>query len=231
MTPTLSDRLSLEALMDAPTTAHPQFSFDEKLRRYRYKDSGKFVPKAAFEKLTTDHILRKKAELRVIGERFADKGGFVKFQKDGWATIKTTFTQQYLLGRGGLGRMEASDYATLKKELRYQGKMWRGFAVDIHKGGMTRAQMQMRIAMYGEASKVAFFDGEEAAARAAGMTEELNVLGIAENCPECIERTGQGWRLIGTLGRITKGTSCRIYCYCTRQYRKGRKPREKGNAK
>ena len=226
MTTTLSDHLSLEALMDAPTTEHPMFLYSEKTRQYRYKDSGKFVPKAAFEKLTQDHISQKKAELRAIGERFADKGGFVGFQKDGWATIKITFTQQYLLGRGGIGRMEASDYATLKKELRYQGKMWRGFAVDIKAGGVSRAQLQMRLAMYGEASKVAFFDGEEAAARAGGMTEELNVMAPVENCPECIDRTAQGWKPIGTLGRITKNTSCRIYCHCTRQYRKGRKRKD-----
>ena len=227
MLPTLSDRLHLAALMDAPNTEHPEFVWNPKSRRYQYKrvegrKGGGFVAKAAFEKLTQDHISRKKAELRVIGEKFADKGGFVQFQKQGWATIKTTFTQQYLLGRGGLGRMEASDYATLKKELRYQGKMWRGFALDIKAGGMSRAQLQQRLAMYGEASKVAFFDGEEAAAIAAGMTEELNVMAPVENCPECIDRTNQGWKPIGTLGRITKGTSCRIYCHCTRQYRKGR---------
>jgi hypothetical protein len=226
MTLTLSDRQHLEALMDAPTTAHPEFVWNTKARRYKYKKGGTFVPKAAFEKLTTDHISRKKAELRAIGEKFADKGGFVQFQKDGWATIKTTFTQQYLLGRGGLGRMEASDYATLKKELRYQGKMWRGFAVDIKTGGMTRAQMQQRLAMYGEASKVSFFDGQTAAAISAGFTEESNVLGDAEHCPDCIALTAKGRQPIGTMPRPTKGRRCRIYCHCTMKFWKGRKRKD-----
>lgn len=219
----LSDRPHLEALMDAPTTEHPQFRFDPRAQRYRYRDSGKFVPAAAFEKLTTDHISRKKAELRSLGEKFADKGGFVQFQKDGFKTIKTTFTQQYLLGRGGVGRMQEADYATLKKELRYQGKMWRGFMVDIKKGGMSRAQLQMRLAMYGEASKVAFFDGQLAAAIAAGMTEEHNRLDIVENCDDCIALTAKGWQPIGTMPRPTKQRRCRIYCHCTMDYRKGRK--------
>ena len=228
MPTTLSDRLHLAALMDAPNTEHPEFVWNPKSRRYQYKrvegrKGGGFVAKAAFEKLTQDHISRKKAELRVIGEKFADKGGFVQFQKQGWATIKTTFTQQYLLGRGGLGRMEVSDYATIKKELRYQGKMWRGFALDIKAGGMSRAQLQQRLAMYGEASKVAFFDGQSAAAFAAGMREERNVLGVAEHCPDCIELTNKGWQPFGILPRPTKQRRCRIYCYCTMEYRKGLK--------
>lgn len=226
MPQTLSDRQHLSALMDAPTTEHPEFKWNAKSQRYQYRQGGKFVPKAAFEKLTIDHITQKKAELRAIGERFADKGGFVQFQKDGFKAIKTTFTQQYLLGRGGLGRMEDSDYATLKKELRYQGKMWRVFAVDIKKGGMTRAQMQMRLAMYGEASKVAYFDGQAAAAKAAGMTEERNVLGDAEHCPSCLAFTAQGWKPFGTFPKPTKQRQCRIYCYCTMEYRKGRKRKD-----
>jgi hypothetical protein len=224
MSQTLSDTLTLAALMDAPQSGHPLFSFDARLQRYRYKDSGKFVPKAAFEKLTNDHILRKKSDLRKIGDRFADKGGFIAFQKDGWKTIKTTFAQQYILGRGGVGKMADSDYATLKKELRYQSKMWRGFAVDIKAGNVSPAQMQMRLGMYGEASKVAFFDGQTAAAIAAGMTEELNVMNYAlENCEGCIERTNRGWQPIGTLGRITKGTPCMVHCGCGRKTRKGKK--------
>jgi hypothetical protein len=217
----LSDTLALEALMDAPTSEHPLFQWNPKARRYQYKESGKFVPVAAFQKLTTDHIARKKSDLRKIGEKFAEKGGFVAFQKDGWQTIKTTFTQQYLLGRGGAGRMQDSDYATLKKELRYQGKMWKGFATDIKAGTVSPAQLQQRIAMYGEASKVAYWDGWTAAAIAGGMTEERNILGIAENCPGCIERTNMGWQPFGVMGRITKDTPCRIYCYCGRECREG----------
>ncbi len=210
--------------MDAPQSGHPEFTYDARLQRYRYKDSGKFVPKAAFEKLTNDHILRKKAELRKIGDRFTEKGSFIAFQKDGWKTIKTTFAQQYILGRGGVGKMADSDYATLKKELRYQSKMWRGFAVDIKAGNVSPAQMQMRLGMYGEASKVAFFDGQLAAAIAAGMTEELNVMNPGlENCEGCIERTNRGWQPIGTLGRITKGTPCMVHCGCGRKTRKRKK--------
>jgi ADP-ribosyltransferase exoenzyme len=224
MPQTLSDTLTLSALMDAPQSGHPGFTFDAKVQRYRYKDSGKFVPKAAFEKLTTDHILRKKAELRKIGDRFTEKGSFIAFQKDGWKTVKTTFAQQYILGRGGVGKMADSDYATLKKELRYQSKVWRGFAVDIKAGNVSPAQMQMRLGMYGEASKVAFFDGQTAAAISAGMTEELNVMNPSlENCEGCIERTNRGWQSIGTLGRITKGTPCMVHCGCGRKTRKGKK--------
>lgn len=227
MTLTLSDRPHLAALMDAPATGHPEFIWDAKVRRYRYKTSGKFVPKAAFEELTKGHILRKKAELRAIGEKFADKGGFVQFQKAGWSTIKTTFTQQYLLGRGGIGQMEDSDYATLKKELRYQAKMWKGFAQDIKAGGMTRAQLQMRLAMYGEASKVAFFDGQLAAAKASGLGEEKNVLHPAEHCEDCLALAAKGWQPIGAMPRPTKQRQCRIYCHCTMEYRKGRAKRAK----
>jgi hypothetical protein len=224
MPQTLSDTLTLAALMDAPQSGHPLFTYDAKAQKYFYKGSKKPVSKAAFEKLTNDHILRKKAELRKIGDRFTEKGGFVFFQKDGWKTVKTTFAQQYILGRGGVGKMADSDYATLKKELRYQSKMWRGFAVDIKAGNVSSAQMQMRLGMYGEASKVAFFDGQTAAAIAAGMTEELNVMNSAlENCEGCIERTNRGWQPIGTLGRITKGTPCMVHCGCGRKTRKGKK--------
>jgi hypothetical protein len=224
MPQTLSDTLTLAALMDAPQSGHPLFTYDAKAQKYFYKGSKKPVSKAAFEKLTNDHILRKKADLRKIGDRFTEKGSFVAFQKDGWKTIKTTFAQQYILGRGGVGKMADSDYATLKKELRYQSKMWRGFAVDIKAGNVSSAQMQMRLGMYGEASKVAFFDGQTAAAIAAGMTEELNVMNSAlENCEGCIERTNRGWQPIGTLGRITKGTPCMVHCGCGRKTRKGKK--------
>jgi hypothetical protein len=227
MPQTLSDTLPLAALMDAPQSGHPLFTFDARLQKYRYRDSGKFVPKAAFEKLTHDHILRKKSELRKIGDRFTEKGGFVAFQKDGWKTVKTTFAQQYILGRGGVGKMADSDYATLKKELRYQSKMWRGFAVDIKAGNVSPAQRQMRLGMYGEASKVAFFDGQTAAAISGGMTEELNVINSAlENCEGCIERTNRGWQSIGALGRITKDTPCMVHCGCSRSYRKGRKRKD-----
>jgi hypothetical protein len=215
MTAILSDSLPH---YDRPATEHPEFYYSPKTGRYHYRDTGKFVSVSAREALTRGHINQTRENLRSSADRL-NQVSYTRWQKETFTSIKIAHTQSYMLERGGIHQMEAGDYATLKREMRFQRDRFQRLSGQILNGEISEAALRNRLTAYGEAVKVSGENGALAAAIARGMTEERNILGKAEHCPDCVKYAGMGWQPIGTLPRPTKERQCMYNCQCRMEVR------------
>jgi hypothetical protein len=203
---------------DRSASDHPEFYYSPKTGRYHYRDTGKFVSQSAREALTRGHINQTRENLRGAADRI-NEVSFKRWQKETFTSIKIAHTQSYLLERGGIHQMEKSDYATLTREMRFQRDRFKRFSQQILDGTLSDAAIRNRLTAYGEAVKVSGENGALAAAVARGMTEERNILGKAEHCPDCVKYTNMGWQPIGTLPRPTKDRQCMYNCQCRMEVR------------
>jgi hypothetical protein len=223
----LSDRLPH---YDRSAADHPEFYYNEKSRRYHYRDKGGFVSAEARENLTRAHIDRTREKLQNQTDRL-NKISFTRWQKETFGQVKIAHTQSYMLGRGGIHKMEPQDYAVLTKEMRFQRDRFKLFAKQILDGKLSESAIRYRLTAYGEATKASHEDGLLGAAIAAGLDQERNVLGVAEHCPDCVKFTEMDWVKAGTLPRPTKKRRCMFNCRCRIEFRKSkartdRDPRE-----
>jgi hypothetical protein len=135
-------------------------------------------------------------------------------------TLKTLHVQEYLLGVGGQGAIKKEDYLEIGRELKVQYQYLRNFAVELTQGKMTPAEALNRASMYGDAAKVSYFRGERTAAKNAGLTYGMRILGIAEHCTSCPAIAARGIVPIDELVMPTKECECMYRCKCRIKYLK-----------
>jgi hypothetical protein len=198
---------------DRSASDHPEFYYNDKTGRYHYRDTNKFISNAARDNLTRGHINQTRETLRNQSDRL-NKISFQRWQKETFTQVKIAHTQSYMLGRGGIHKMQPQDYAALTKEMRFQRDRFKLFSGQILDGKLSDAAIRHRLTAYGEATKVSYENGLLAAAIARGATRERNVLGRAEHCIDCVKYARMGWQPIGTLPRPTKGRRCMYNCQC-----------------
>jgi hypothetical protein len=114
--------------------------------------------------------------------------------------------------------MTQSDYGKLGATLRFQYRKLREFAEQIKAGLLTDKEILARAALYANSARTSYYDGLDRAKQAAGYTEEMRVLGLAEHCDDCPPLAGF-WAPIGSLPRIG-ATQCITNCKCTKVYRR-----------
>ena len=138
--------------------------------------------------------------------------------------IKEEYIRQYLLGRGGLPQMTATDWGSIGGMLneQYHPYLQRFYG---QLGELTEAQIAARARMYVWSSREGFERGKRRAAMVADFIEMYWGLhpGI-EHCEGCIEFNQMGWQLIAAdpYDGCFPGsgcTPCLTSCYCTILYR------------
>jgi hypothetical protein len=208
----LSDSLPLH--LDSP-----DFVFDPKLGRYRYSDSGRFVPREAMLNLQRGYVETIKADLQTLGGLVADgKISLSTWQQTTAQAIKTLHLNQAILGRGGVDRMQSSDYLAVGRELKSQYKYLRQFAVDLTQGTMTRAQFEARINLYANSSNISYATAEQQNAQEQGNQYMQRHLHASESCPDCIEYASRGVVEIGSVPLPKQNCQCGANCRCTVEY-------------
>jgi len=133
--------------------------------------------------------------------------------------VKGAFYDQYALARGGRGKMGPADRGRVGAMVKEQYGYLRGFAEDVAAGKLTAAQIAARAKLYMAGSTQAYersaaydhglTDGYELPAypgdgstvcrvncRCHWQIRELKnrweatwTLGVAEHCPDCVERS------------------------------------------
>jgi hypothetical protein len=202
-------------------TDNPEYQYDPKLRRYRSKATGKFLRKEAIAFLTQGHIENVKSDLKTVSQLLIDEKINLKtWQTTTAETLKVLHVQEYLLGIGGQGAIKKEDYLEIGRELKIQYQYLRNFAVELTQGKMTPAEVLNRTSMYGDAAKVSFFRGEKTAAKRAGFSFGMRILGIAEHCPECLTYHARGIVPVDELIIPTQACSCMFKCKCSVKYLK-----------
>jgi len=98
-------------------------------------------------------------------------------------------------GRGGLGAMTQADWGSIGGMLKEQYRYLAEFAKAIAEGKLSEAQILARSRMYINSSREAFERAKARVAALLNLTEEMWVLNPqAENCPDCIYYSQQGWK-------------------------------------
>lgn len=109
--------------------------------------------------------------------------------------IKQAYISEYLLGRGGINAMKPLDWGSIGGMLKEQYKYLAAFAQEIAEGKLTEAQIRARAQMYINSSREAFERAKARVAALLNLTEEKWILNPqAENCPDCIYYSQQGWK-------------------------------------
>lgn len=165
MTRTL-DRLSFPVLLDLLSDTdlqwvikaadRPKWTYDSKSHRYR-DDRGRFIGPKQMADIRDAFIDRERERAIPLAERLV-KGDITVNQ---WVLemrdrIKTSFIDEYLLGRGGRRSMTQADWGRIGQMLRQQYRFLNGFASEIKAGNMTAGQIGTRAGMYFGAARSAY---------------------------------------------------------------------------
>ena len=127
--------------------------------------------------------------------------------------LKTTYVNQYMVGRGGVNNMTQADWGRIGRQLRDQYSYMNQFAAQIARGDLTTAQIEARMKLYFNSATQMFERGQAASSGVVlpqypgdGRTQcrtnckcnweiieddtKYNCywrLNPAEHCPDCLE--------------------------------------------
>lgn len=198
----------------------PRFVWDDRVKRYRYLSSGRFVSQAVVDKLTRLSISQVKKDLRTIGQLLIDgKINLAAWEQETALALKVLHVQTYTLHKGGAANMTATDYSLIEQALREEFQYLHNFAVDIYEGRVSQAQFKARLGNYAKKSRysaelarreLAFESNSGYAKRFLGPTDR--------SCGECLYYASLGLQPIGILPLPTQKCSCRSNCLCSIKY-------------
>lgn len=157
--------------------------------------------------------------------------------------IKSSQLYAAALARGGWAQMSPADYTRVSRAVRDQYAFLERFARQVApmlqpaRLGPIPAAMRaaveaavpldghalQRAELYAEAARATYHRTNQEKQQARGMTEERNVLHLADHCEgegSCVEESFKAWQPVGTLIPIGERL-CGPRCKCTLEYRKG----------
>jgi hypothetical protein len=123
--------------------------FDEKSGRYRNTATGKYIGREQMLGMRDKFVEVMKERARELTDRLPNgQEALGPWLLDMRELIKQTYTDLYILARGGRNTMEASDYGRLGYMIRNQYNYLQGFAEDMAAGKLTGPQMGNRASLY-----------------------------------------------------------------------------------
>lgn len=190
--------------------------------RYYNLRTGRFVAAREVNGLLHDYLDANMTRLSAFADRVASGQASTQDLQNAMVTyLADSHATMYALGRGGVKQMTSSDFERLSERLEQEYNYLEGFMADIDSGRVSRGQMQMRLAMYGESVWGSFWLGESAGAEAVGFTEERRIAIDDEGtCGKCEGYAKQGWVDIGTLPKPGQQSPCLSRCRCRMQQRR-----------
>jgi hypothetical protein len=107
--------------------------------------------------------------------------------------------------------------SAIKKQYAYLD----GFAKEIQANpeAWINGRLDARMNLYKESAYTTLADFQAREYGEQGYDEEINILGVADHCDDCLAETGRGWVPIGTLIPIGD-RQCIVNCKCTIDYRR-----------
>ena len=204
---------------------NPLYTFDAKSKRYRYKDTGKFLSKEAALNITRRFIEREKNNLIGLADRLeSGEIDLVQFQIKATEHLKHIHVSQAVLGADGSHHLTSNDFLWIGRNLKKQyysgigedGKRYgiKHFAMEINAGTVTPAKLRQRLAMYADSGQAAYWQMKRT--RATDTPYEVRVLDPgARHCDNCIEYAARGPQPIGELPLPSVACACRTRCRCS----------------
>lgn len=141
------------------------------------------------------------------------------------AEIKGEYIRQGVLGRGGLGRMDAESWGSVGGSIAEQYRYLDGWVAEldgVDPADLATGAFKNRAGLYVNSARESFERNQRRAIEESGaFNEERWQLGDAEHCGDCEQLAGRGWVLIGELGTVPGAgdTECLTSCKCSISYR------------
>lgn len=190
-----------------------RWQWDAATKRYRNPDTGRFLSESTVVGLRDEFIEAQKDVASGLAERLS--AGDITIQR--WESemrqhMKTTYINEYTLGRGGRNAMNAANWGEVGGRLGNQYRHLHGFAADIAAGNMSEAQIKARSAMYVESATDAFERGK---ARAYGVPalpaypgDGSTECGVNCHCRWEYDEDESEWRCTWALGAADHCDTC-----------------------
>lgn len=139
----------------------PLWIFDKKSRAYRNLTTGQYIGQKGMIALRDSYTDKM---MDIVGGYAGDLVS-QKVTEQEWMlamrqTIKSTFADQYVLGRGGRKMMTQRDWGRVGQMVKVQYQYLQKFYHDVMTKDLTEAQIAVRAALYIESSTQAFEKGK-----------------------------------------------------------------------
>lgn len=192
------------------------WSFDDVTQRYRKPGSGRALPQAEIDKLLTQRqdALREKFK-RHARDYNAGKINAAEFEIRMRKDIKSAHIQARLLGIGGRGRANESDFGAVGRRLSPEYRYLKQFAAELK--DLSPAKIEQRAALYaGSAVRDQYTSGRLASHKGAGYSKKRRIgANDSQTCKTCREEIAAGWVDIDAKGYAIGHSECMANCRCS----------------
>lgn len=194
-------------------------TWSEAAQRYRAAD-GRFIERSRVLRELEQARIGVGEEMRALTESF--RSGVitqVEWKLGMRSLIRSNAVLHAAIASGGVKQMSAADLGRVGAYVKRQYEYLSRFERQIESGEQPLDGRAVQRAMqYARASYGLFGEMERVKHRAAGYTEAMRILGVAEHCRDCVDWAGK-WLPIETVPPIG-AAQCRVNCRCTIQYRR-----------
>lgn len=206
--------------------AEPEFYWDSKVQRYRYRDSRRFVSRDAILSLTDRSIQANHLELTQLADKLASgELAIANFEREAGQILRRLHVQQAILGRGGSDRMTPANWLEVGRELKRQYYAGRGddgkpyglrwLAQDIRDGTVSLAMLKSRLGAFADSSRVSYWAMQRQNAIDAGKPYAKRKLNPeAEHCADCYAYAQEPPKPIALVPLPSQNCDCLTSCRC-----------------
>ena len=195
----------------------PLWYWDDSVKRYRSPVTGRFVGIEEMNGLRTEFMAVQKT--RMVGVTNVYSAGTIDiftYEKQVKDILRQTYIDNYVMGKGGRNMMTQADWGSVGGMLREQYRYLNPFLEQIARGELSQAQIEARLRMYINSASEAYwrgftsdipldlpaYPGDGSTACLVNCQCQWHIvpvyggynaywrLGVAEHCPDCVERAG-----------------------------------------
>lgn len=197
-------------------------TFDDKTGRYRSTD-GKFIKQDKVFSLLESYRIQKQNEILKNSDKLAKDGNYDAFLASASKDLKHLHTINYIVGKGGVKRMDDDDIKTLngilKNELTLNFDPRTGTPYGLEElvnqkeqNVISQAAFTARLKTYTKGSQKSYWKATEKRDKSPYMQRFLHG---DNNCASCIEYASVGMTQKGSLPMPGFECECRSNCNCT----------------
>jgi hypothetical protein len=204
--------------MTAPAVAIAGYVWDTRAKQYR-GPSGRFIPRTEIRRVLDVAIGERARRMQQLAQelragQLSGETWYVEMRQ----LVKDVHLYNAAAAKGGWAQLAEQDYGRVGRLVREQYRYLNRFAEQIGQGLPLDGRFLQRAQLYAEAGRRTFYALMGSVMRDKGLTEERNLLHVAEHCQDCIDQTVRGWVPIGSLMPV--GTrDCLGRCKCSIDYR------------
>ena len=197
----------------------PDYVWDDKVRAYRYVDTGEIVSDEQMQDLLDDLYDEAADEMAGLARDAVEKKmTAVLFLLAAAFLLKQLYNVFAALAVGGWARMTADDWLRNGVLLSSEYQYLAGMAQDVQAGNLTAVQADARIRLYMGRAYARYWEllvRERMTLDTYTLYRWMDVRDEKE-CADCPQYADQGWVRVGTLGTVpgAGATECLGACRC-----------------